>query len=142
MHIVAARVGVKVSTAYSIVRKFRADGYRFPPRQSSHPFKLEPIASQLTSSRLLAQWQCLSLNQRAVKIKERWRIQCSGRTLLNFYRRHNVNHIAPGRVVSLIGVDIPRRLAAQVQFVQDIVRYLDEGRELWFMDETTFNLGM
>ncbi len=45
-------------------------------------------------------------------------------------------------MVSLIGIDILDRLAAQVQYVLDIVRYLDEGRELWLMDETGFNLGM
>ena len=93
---ISKQLGMKLSTVQMVVQRLRRDGPNALEerwyRRTPWPVGNRIVESLLLSEPILRKWGCLSLAERAAKIRVRFNVEVEPHRLGKFYRRHNVTY--------------------------------------------------
>ena len=96
------------------------------------------ITDLLKDPKILREWANLSLEARCGIIKEKYGIEMSRYTLANCYKELNIGYLkihssfySARSEEAMVGL--------RVTFIKKIFKYMMEGREIVYMDETSTN---
>ena len=145
---VAKRVSIARSTVYKIIQKYvENDGVisSIPEKQERSKIiersvvvdnRQLNITDILRDPKILREWAHLSLEARCGLIKEKYGIEMSRYTLANCYKELNIGYLKiHSSFYSARSEETMVEL--RVAFIKKIFKYMMEGREIVYMDETS-----
>ena len=145
---VAKRVSIARSTVYKIIQKYVDNEGRIsaiPEKQERRKIiertvmvgeEEKHISAILKDPKTLRDWAHLSLEARCGILKERYGIEMSRFTLGNCYRKLNIGYLKIHSSFYSARSE-EQMVELRVAFIKRIFKYMMEGREIVYMDETS-----
>ena len=141
---IALALGLRYGSVTLVLRQYRALGGRLPEKQprkpSSRPPKITPeLSAYLLDSATLKAWRGWPMTRRVWQVQQDWGIRFTRPTLTSFYRRHGIGKmLAPFRWRT--ATTEQQRAWERREWVSVLVRHLQAGREVVYIDETSVNV--
>ena len=144
---VLLRTGVRTSAQSNIIRRWRQRGYVVTSHLKHRGRKRMLTQNQinyLKYPKVLQEWSHLSLEERAVRMREKFDLpRLSANTLRDYYHRSKVQYRKPQFIYAQKARTLRKISDDQQAFCKTLSRLLMADREeVIYIDETTFHLWM
>jgi hypothetical protein len=93
----------------------------------------------LTNHKTVIEWAHLSLQHRVLLIEKKFGIKIRGQTLANLYKKHKVGYIKPQYAYCRKMQKKNEIAEDQVKTVMDIAQMMHAGKQVIYIDETSFH---
>lgn len=140
----ARELRMAFTTFRTLIKKYQQNDFVLDTRRANNKVKfgkLMPIKHKLLDSACLRDWAHMSLHQRCQKILADHQIKVSHTHLLKFYRHHKVSYVKPGYKLWSSATE-DKLLDLRIAFIKDLGEAILSDTEVFYFDETSFNLWM
>jgi transposase len=125
------------------VQQWVKNGYKFINRRLGNRnranWQTPEVLGFLTNQKTLIEWAHLSLQHRVMLIEKKFGIKISIQTLSTLYKKHKIGYIKPQYAYCRKMQKKNEIAEDQVKTVMDIAQLMHAGKQVIYIDETSFH---